>query len=76
MDIWSLGIVAYELATGEPPYLNEQAARVLYLIVESESPSISKDFSADFQDFVQKCLDKNPTTRWTAEQLLNEHPFL
>ena len=34
-----------------------------------------KRWSADFQDFIDKCLEKKPKNRWTVPQLLN-HNFL
>lgn len=75
VDIWSLGIFAIELAQGEPPYISEHPTRVLYNIVQKNPPPISKKWSADFQNFIDRCLDKNPENRWSAEMLL-EHPFL
>ena len=75
IDIWSLGIFAIEVAKGEPPYLSEHHTRILFNIVHKQPPSIGKKWSAEFQDFVNKCLDKNPETRWSAEMLL-EHPYL
>jgi len=75
VDIWSLGIFAIELAMGEPPYISEHPTRVLYNIVQRNPPPIQNKWSPDFQDFIDKCLDKNPETRWSADMLL-EHPFL
>ena len=31
--------------------------------------------SREYQDFVSRCLQKNPSRRWSADALL-EHPFL
>ena len=74
-DIWSFGILAMELADGEPPYISEHPTRLLYKIVMNDPPRINKHRTSDFQDFIDKCLDKDPTKRWTAEMLIN-HPFL
>ena len=48
---------------------------MLYNIVQKDPPPIDAKWSAEFQDFVKKCLDKNPAKRWSGEKLL-EHPFL
>jgi p21-activated kinase 1 len=53
VDIWSLGIFAFEIAEGEPPYLNEKQAKVLYNIVTKDPPQIRGKFSKEFRDFVK-----------------------
>ncbi|EPY51978.1 STE/STE20/YSK protein kinase Ppk11 [Schizosaccharomyces cryophilus OY26] len=75
-DIWSLGITAFELAHGEPPYSGIHPMKVLLLIPKHAPPSLDRSsFSPAFCDFVDLCLRKNPQERPTAMKLL-EHKFI
>ena len=76
VDIWSYGCFAFELATGMPPYPNTRGGGSLFeKVLNDPVPPIPNTWSRTFQDFLDHCLDKNGTTRWTAEQLLR-HEFL
>ena len=76
-DIWSLGISAIELATGEAPYSRLKQMEVMIKILKSPPPTLPTNvpYSTEFRDFVQCCLQTDPKNRPTAEQLL-KHPFI
>jgi len=77
VDIWSLGIMAMEMAEGEPPYMDFPPLRALFLITTKGIPPLKEDekWSKEFQDFVAQCLEKDAEKRPNAVELL-KHPFL
>jgi p21-activated kinase 1 len=66
------GIMAIEMLEGEPPYLNENPLRALYLIATMGTPKLKEPTSVSprFKDFLEKSLDTNHESRYTASQLL------
>eukprot|EP00171_Calliarthron_tuberculosum_P016508 IDg16508t1 len=75
-DNWSVGISAFELPRGRPPYHDKHVLSALSLIANSEPPRLDPSaFSNGFCDFVAGCLRSQPTDRMTAVELL-AHPFL
>lgn len=76
-DIWSLGITAYEMATGKPPYYKLHAMRALFLIPTKDPPRLDDagDWSDNFCSFVSACLQKDPSQR-PAAAILRNHPFI
>lgn len=76
-DIWSLGITAIEMAQGAPPYHNIHPMRAIFMIPSKPPPTLEETakYSKEFNDFISKCLVKNPDQRPGAEELLH-HPFI
>lgn len=77
VDIWSLGILAIEMADGEPPLLDLPPLRALFIIATQPPPQPKEPekWSATFKDFLSCSLAKNPAKRASAEELL-AHPFI
>ncbi|RKP00103.1 hypothetical protein CXG81DRAFT_13643, partial [Caulochytrium protostelioides] len=76
-DVWSLGITAWELVCGRPPYANQHPLRVLFIIAHQPPPQLppAHPCSPQLRDFIAACLTKNQSKRPDAETLLR-HPFL
>jgi serine/threonine protein kinase len=66
-DIFSLGVVAYEMLTGRAPFTGEHQAAVLYSLVNEEPLPMSerrKGIPPDLELIVSKAMAKNPQERY------------
>lgn len=68
-DIYSLGVVYYELLTGKRPFTGTNPHQVMYRLVHDIAPPLP-DHLQHLQDIMNRLLDKNPIERFnTARQV-------
>jgi serine/threonine protein kinase len=72
-DIFSFGIVLYELLTGNRAIEGSSPASVIAAIMERPAPSIADLAPATLDRALKRCLEKDPDNRWqTARDLKSE----
>lgn len=68
-DIYSLGIILYELFTGRVPFTGDSAIAVGFKQMKEQPPaprSIAPYLPAELEAIILKCLQKNPVERYSS----------
>ncbi|GAB4510874.1 MAG: hypothetical protein Tsb0020_28450 [Haliangiales bacterium] len=72
-DLFSLGIVLYQMVTGEKPFVEDESRSVMSKIrlvqhvrAQKRNPSLPRELDR----IIDKCLQKQPGDRWTSAQQL------
>ncbi|KAL8138352.1 hypothetical protein V2J09_004353 [Rumex salicifolius] len=77
-DIWSAGVIVYILLSGVPPFWDETEQGIFEQVLRGELDFISEPWpsiSHGAKDLVSKMLERDPTKRLTAHQVLC-HPWV
>ena len=77
-DYYGIGVLAYELITGNPPFYRKKNGEDIFAKVLRDTPVYPKQVSENMQDFMKKLLVKSPDLRLGAGgyQEIMLHPWL
>ncbi|VVC26621.1 Hypothetical protein CINCED_3A025889 [Cinara cedri] len=76
VDIWSIGCVIIEMASGKRPWHEyDSNYQIMFKVGMGVLPTIPDTLSEEGQEFVNRCLQHNPYKRATVSELL-EHNFI
>lgn len=78
VDVWSLGCVILEMATGRRPWANmDNEWAIMYHIAQGDPPQLPTTdlLSESGIDFLKRCFERDPSQRASAVELL-QHDWI
>uniref|UniRef100_A0A3B3XKG2 Protein kinase domain-containing protein n=1 Tax=Poecilia mexicana TaxID=48701 RepID=A0A3B3XKG2_9TELE len=78
VDCWSIGVIAYILLCGYPPFYDENDSKLFEQILKADyefDAPYWDDISDSAKDFISCLMEKDPSKRFTCEQALR-HPWI
>uniref|UniRef100_A0A6Q2ZB21 Protein kinase domain-containing protein n=1 Tax=Esox lucius TaxID=8010 RepID=A0A6Q2ZB21_ESOLU len=78
VDCWSIGVIAYILLCGYPPFYDENDSKLFEQILKADyefDAPYWDDISDSAKDFIASLMEKDPVKRYTCDQALR-HPWI
>ncbi|KAM6985652.1 calcium/calmodulin-dependent protein kinase type 1D [Aplochiton taeniatus] len=78
VDCWSIGVIAYILLCGYPPFYDENDSKLFEQILKADyefDAPYWDDISDSAKDFISSLMEKDPVKRYTCDQALR-HPWI
>uniref|UniRef100_A0A8C7JFM9 Calcium/calmodulin-dependent protein kinase 1Da n=1 Tax=Oncorhynchus kisutch TaxID=8019 RepID=A0A8C7JFM9_ONCKI len=78
VDCWSIGVIAYILLCGYPPFYDENDSKLFEQILKADyefDAPYWDDISDSAKDFIGSLMEKDPAKRFTCDQALG-HPWI
>jgi len=74
-DIWSLGVLLYEMAALQPPFNAQSLHQLAQKIIQGKYSKLPNHFSPQFDQLIKHMLQRDPAARPTIHQILR-HPLV
>ena len=71
-DIYSIGILMWDISSGQPPFINQHNYDLAIKIINGMRPKIIPGTPSRYKDLMEKCWDADPTKRHDIQSLAYE----
>ncbi|CAB4427282.1 unnamed protein product [Rhizophagus irregularis] len=71
-DIYSIGILMWEISSGQPPFINKHDYDLAIRIINGMRPKTIPDTPLEYKELMEQCWDANPTKRPDIITLLSK----